>query len=178
VNIISITPNYEMRNFSYLNSLDLFLDLFHRDFSTVVAGNGEISLVPLSASPKGPLNAYSVTGVRSCHHILRVKHLLSKLRHSDSSVARRSSRSKWREADHEEMQSRERHHVDSEFPEIRVELTGESETSGDTGHDNRDQVVEVTESRGVEFERTEADIVESFVIDTEGLVRVLNKLVH
>jgi hypothetical protein len=38
-------------------------------------------------------------------------------------------------------------------------------------------VVEITVSWGVELECTEADIVKSFIVDTESLVGVLNKLV-
>lgn len=75
------------------------------------------------------------------------------------------------------MQSRERNHVDGQFSEIRVELTGESETSGDTRHDDRDEVVEVTVGRGGEFEGSEADVVERFIVDTEGLVGVFDQLV-
>ncbi len=39
-------------------------------------------------------------------------------------------------------------HVDSEFPEIRVELTRETQTRRDTGHDNGDEVVKIAISRG------------------------------
>ena len=34
-------------------------------------------------------------------------------------------------------------HVDSELPQIRIELTGETQASGNTRHDNRHEVVEV-----------------------------------
>ena len=71
-----------------------------------------------------------------------------------------------------------RTHVDSQLAEIRVELTRETQASGDTRHDNGDQVVEVTVCGGRELQCPEADIVESLVIDTEGLVRVLDELVN
>jgi hypothetical protein len=38
-------------------------------------------------------------------------------------------------------------------------------------------VVQVTVGRGVELQGSETDVVESLVIDTEGSVRVLDKLV-
>ena len=80
-------------------------------------------------------------------------------------------------ADHEEVQTRERHHVDSQLAEVRVQLTGESQTGGDTGHDGGNQVVQVT-VRGVgQLQRAHADVVESLVVNAEGLVRVLDQLV-
>ena len=39
-------------------------------------------------------------------------------------------------------------HVDSEFPEIRVELTRETQTRCDTGHDNGNEMVKIAISRG------------------------------
>jgi hypothetical protein len=56
-------------------------------------------------------------------------------------------------------------------------LTGETETCGDTGHDSRDEVVQITVGWGGELQGTEADIIQSLVIDTESLIRVLDKLV-
>ena len=69
-------------------------------------------------------------------------------------------------------------HVDSQLAEIRVELTRETQASGDTRHDNGDQVVEVTVCGGRELQCPEADVVQSLVINAEGLVRVLNKLMN
>jgi len=119
-----------------------------------------------------------VTRVRRCHHVLRIKHLLSELRNRDSSVSHRASSSKWRKSDHEEVKTGEGNHVDRELSEIRVELTGESEAGGDTGHDEGDEVVQVAVGGGRQLERSEADVVESLVVDAEGLVRVLHELVH
>ena len=75
------------------------------------------------------------------------------------------------------MESGEGNHVDGQFSEIGVELTWESKTGGDTRHDEGDEVVQVTVSGGVELQGSETDIVKGLVIDTEGLVRVLDKLV-
>jgi hypothetical protein len=69
-------------------------------------------------------------------------------------------------------------HVDGELSEVRVELTRETETGRDARHDNRDKVVEVAVGRGGELERTEADVIEGLVVNAEGLVRVLDELVH
>ena len=69
-------------------------------------------------------------------------------------------------------------HVNGELAEVRVQLTGETQASRDTGHDHRHKVVEVTVGGGGELQCAEADVVESLVIDTEGLVRVLDQLVN
>ena len=90
------------------------------------------------------------------------------------------------------------YHVDGEFTEIGIQLTWESEASGNTGHGGGDQIVQITIGWGGEFECSElvcyfwyssgvrgtqkfgnlpeADIVKSFVIDTIGLVCVFNQL--
>jgi hypothetical protein len=39
-------------------------------------------------------------------------------------------------------------------------------------------VIEVAVGRGTELQRPEADVVQRLVVDTEGLVRVLDELVH
>ena len=94
------------------------------------------------------------------------------------------------------------YHVDSEFTEIGIQLTWESETSCNTGHGGGDQMVQITIGWGGEFEGSklrylkktilvrgalndreirnlpEADIVKSFVIDTIGLVCVFNQLMN
>ena len=145
-----------------LHTLELILDLFHGDLSSVDTRDSEVS---------------TVSWVRSSHHVLGVEHLLSELRHSDGAVARRATRSERGETDHEEMETWEWHHVDGEFSQVRVELTWETETGGDTRHDEGDEVVEVTISWGVEFESAEANVVQRLVVDAEGLVRVFDKLV-
>ena len=75
------------------------------------------------------------------------------------------------------METWEGNHVDSQFTEISVELTGESETGGDSRHGGGDEMVQVTVGWGGELQGSEADVVESLVINTVGLVSVLNELV-
>jgi hypothetical protein len=76
------------------------------------------------------------------------------------------------------METWERNHVDGQLSEIGVELTWETETGGDTGHDCRDQVVKISVGWVGQLESSHANIVESLVIDTEGLIGVLNQLMH
>ena len=87
-----------------------------------------------------------------------------------------SARSQGGESDHEKVQAGEGDHVDCKFSKIRVELTWESEASSDARHDCRDEVVKISIGRGSEFERTNANIIQSLIVDTESLVRVFNEL--
>lgn len=75
------------------------------------------------------------------------------------------------------MENGRRTHVDGKLTQVRVKLTRETQVGGDTGHDKGHQVVKITVGGGGELERPEADVVKSLVIDTEGLVGVLHKLV-
>jgi len=74
------------------------------------------------------------------------------------------------------MESWEWDQVDSELPEVRVELTWESDGAGDTGHGDRDEMVEITIGWGGELEGSEADIVEGLVINAHNLIGVLDEL--
>ena len=56
-------------------------------------------------------------------------------------------------------------------------MTRESETSGDTGHGDRDKMVQVSVSGGGKLQGSEADIVEGLVIDAVRFIGVLNELV-
>lgn len=67
-------------------------------------------------------------------------------------------------------------HVNSEFPQIGVQLAGETQASRDAGHDDGHKVVKITICGRRELECPEANVVKGLVIDTEGLVGVLYKL--
>ena len=89
-----------------------------------------------------------MSGVGSAHHVFGIKHLLGQFRDGQGSVLLRSSGGQGGESDHEEVQSWEGDQVDGQFSQVRVQLTGESEAAGNSGHGGRDQVVQVTISRG------------------------------
>ena len=76
------------------------------------------------------------------------------------------------------MKSWERNKVDSEFSEIGVQLTWESDGAGDTRHSNGDKMVEITIGWGGKLKSSEADIIKSFVIDDLDFIGILDKLMY
>ena len=80
------------------------------------------------------------------------------------------------ETDHEEVETWEGDEVDGELTEVRVELTWEAETAGDTGHGSGDEMVKITVGWGGELEGSEADIIEGFVVDDLDLIGILDQL--
>ena len=76
------------------------------------------------------------------------------------------------------MQTWERYHVDSQFTEIGVQLTRESQTCCDTRHGGGDEMVEVAIGGGGQFQGTETNVIESLVINTVGLVCVFYQLMY
>jgi len=66
--------------------------------------------------------------------------------------------------------------VDSQFPQVTVQLTWESEAAGDTGESGGDEVVKITIGWGGELEGSEADIIKSFVINAHDLIGVFDEL--
>merc|ERR1712188_367850 len=66
--------------------------------------------------------------------------------------------------------------VDCELSQVRVELTWESEAAGDTGESGGHEMVKITVGWGGELKGSEADIVESLVINAHNLIGVLDEL--
>lgn len=129
-----------------LDVAHLVLNLLHGDLTTEESRASEVA---------------AVTEVGSSHHVLGVEHLLGQLRNADLAVRVAATAGQGSEADHEEVETGEGNHVDGELAEIGVELAGETEGGGHTGHDSGDQVVEVTVRGLRELEGTHADIVQS-----------------
>jgi hypothetical protein len=155
-------PLNEVRGVLVLDVAHLVLDLLHGDLTTEVSGAGQVA---------------TVAEVGGSHHVLGVEHLLGELGHGDGTERVGATAGERSESDHEEMETGEGHHVDGQLPQVRVKLTGETQAGGDTGHDSGDEVVQVTVGGVVQLESPHADVVESLVVNAEGLVGVLDQLV-
>ena len=84
-----------------------------------------------------------MTGITGSHHILGVEHLERQLWNCQGSVGLGSTRCQWCKSRHEEVQARERHHIDGQFSQVCVQLARKSETSCDARHRRGDQVIQV-----------------------------------
>mmetsp|Transcript_6982 Transcript_6982/g.11591 ORF Transcript_6982/g.11591 Transcript_6982/m.11591 type:complete len:399 (-) Transcript_6982:117-1313(-) len=131
----------------------------------------------LSAEHHRASEVASVTRVGGTHHVLGIESLLSELRNSKNTVVLRLSGGERSETNEEEMETWEWNHVDSQFSEIAVELSRETERAGGSSDGIRNEVVQVTVTWVSQLESTEADIVKGFVIKSKALVSVLNQLV-
>ncbi|KFV69847.1 hypothetical protein N307_04810, partial [Dryobates pubescens] len=85
----------------------------------------------------------AVAGVAGGHHVLGVEHLLRQLGHRQGAVLLAAAAGQRGKARHEEVQPRERHHVDRQLAQVGVQLAGEAEAGGHATHGGRHQVVEV-----------------------------------
>ncbi len=154
-------PLNEVRGVLVLDVAHLVLDLLHGDLTTEDGRAGQVA---------------TVAEVGGGHHVLWVEHLLGQLWDGDGAERMGATGGERSESNHEEMETWEWHHVDGQLAEIGVELSWETQAGGDTGHDGGNQVIQVSVGWGGELQSTHADIVKSLVIDTEGLVGVLNQL--
>ena len=145
-----------------LNIHHLFVDFLHRHAATEYRCYGQIA---------------TVAWIAGSHHVLGVEHLLSELWNGQGSVLLATTGGEWSEAGHEEVKTWEWHHVHCQLPQIGVQLTGESEAGCHTRHGGGDEMVEVTVRGCGQLQCTEADVVQSLVVDAECFVCVLNKLV-
>ena len=112
-------PLNEVAAVLVLDVQHLFVDLLHGHTSTEHGGDGQIT---------------AVTWIAGGHHVLSVEHLLGEFRHGEGAVLLAAAGGERGEAGHEEVQTREGHHVDGQFTQISVQLTRKTQAGGDAGH--------------------------------------------
>ena len=140
----------------------LLVDLLHGHAAAEHSGDGQVA---------------AVAWVTCSHHILGIEHLLGELWDCEGTVLLAASAGQGREARHEEVQTGERHHVDCQFAEIGIELTGEAQAGGDSAHGGGHQVVKVSVGGCGKFQSAEANVIKGLVVNAVGFVCVLYKLV-
>ena len=99
----------------------------------------------------------AVSGVAGRHHVLGVEHLLGELGDGESSVLLRATGSEGSESGHEEVEPGEGDHVDGQLPQVSIELAGEPEAGGHTGHGEGHQVVQVAVGRVGQLQSSNKD---------------------
>ena len=114
--------------------------------------------------------------ISSAHHILCIKHLLSKLRNCKRSILLRASWCQRSKSNHEEMQTRERNQINSQFSQIRIQLTWESQTTSNSRHSSWYKMVQISVSRSCELKSSKANIVKSLVINNHAQICIFNQL--
>ncbi len=139
----------------------LLVHLLHGHASTEDSSDGQVA---------------AMTGVAGGHHVLGVKHLLGEFGNGQCAVLLAAPAGQRSKAGHEEVQTREGHHVHCQFTEICVQLAGEPQAGGDAAHGGRDEVVEVTVCGCCEFKSAEADVVKGFIVNAVGFVCIFHQL--
>jgi hypothetical protein len=116
--------------------------------------------------------------IAGSHHVLCVKHLLSQLWDCQRPILLASTGCERGKARNEEVEAGERNHVDSQLPQISIELAREAKASGDSRHGERNQMVQVSIGGSGQLQGPEADVIESFIVDAESFIRVFNQLMN
>ena len=76
------------------------------------------------------------------------------------------------------MQPGEGYHVDSQLPQVGIQLTREPQASGNTRHGQRNQMVQITISGIGQFQGSEADIIQSLIVNAVCLIGIFYQLVN
>ena len=113
---------------AYLHVGHLIIHLLHGDAAAEDAGHGEVA---------------AVLGVTSRHHVPGIEHLGGQLGHGEGAESGAAAGGQRGEAGHEEVEAGEGNHVDRQLAQVSVQLSGEPEGGGHSGHRQGDKVVQV-----------------------------------
>ena len=105
-----------------------------------------------------------MAGVSCAHHVLSIPHLLSQFRDSQCSVLLGAPGRQGGKADHKEVETGKGHQIDCQLTQVSIQLTWESEAARNSGHNDRDQVIEITECGCSKLKRTKAYVVKCLII--------------
>ena len=154
-------PLHEVRAVLVLDTLNLLVHLLHGHASAEHGSSGEVP---------------AVARIGGGHHVLGIEHLLGNVRHAQCRVFLRAAAGERGKPGHEEVETREGNHVDSQLAQVGIELAGESEARGDATHGGRDKLVQIVVGWCGQLEGAEADVIECLIVDAVSLVRVLHQL--
>merc|ERR1711966_88144 len=116
--------------------------------------------------------------IRSTHHVFGVEHLLRELRHCQCAILLGSAGRQWSEACHEEVQTRKWNEIDSDFAEVAVQLAREAQAASHATHRGTHEVIEVSVGGCCQLQCTEADVVQSFIVQKKTLIGVFDELME
>ena len=154
-------PLYEVAAVLVLDVQHLLVNLLHGHATTEHGSHGQVA---------------AMTWVTGSHHVLGIEHLLGQLRNGQSTVLLAATGCERSEARHEEVQTWEGHHVDSQLPQISIQLAREAKAGGDTRHSCRHQMVQVTIGGSGQLQGSKANVIQGFVVNAVGLICVFNQL--
>merc|ERR1711976_20280 len=129
-------PLNKVRAVLILDVQHLFINFLHGHTASEHSSDSQVS---------------AMARIASGHHVLGIKHLLGQLGDSQGSVLLAATGGQGGESGHEEVQPGEGHHVDGQFSQVSVQLTGEPEASSDTRHGQGNEMVQITIGGGGEF---------------------------
>merc|ERR1719265_440931 len=127
---------------------------------------------------RGSSEVATVARIRGTHHVLGIEHLLGQLRHREGAVLLGATGGQRSEASHEEVQTREGNKVHGNLTQVAIELTREAQAASDAADGRAHKVVQVAVGWRGELQRTEANVIQSLIVQEEALIGVLDELVE
>lgn len=150
------------------NEVEGGLGLDGRNCLAAVTGND------ITAVEKSDSHVLSVAGIADNHLVVRLEALEGEVANLEALVRAAVCRDHRGVGDKRVVDTRVGHQVGLEFVQINVKGTVEAERGGDGADDLSDQAVQVLVAGTGDIQVTTANVVDSFVVDQESAVGVLN----